>query len=195
MNLSLAILTGGKSKRFGMNKCAYKIEGKTMMEWVFESVASLFDEVLFVGNSSQTLNGRNISDIHSDKGPVGGLESALVHARNEYIFLTACDMPFISKPVVKRMIDKLDGQNVLCPFIDGKYQTTHAIYSKDVLNIVEMELKREKSTLTHVVLTSENVKFLKEEDFFDIEGYKKSFENINSPQELQNFVERISNLR
>ncbi len=195
MNLSLAILTGGKSERFGMNKCAYKIEGKTMTEWVFESVASLFDEVLFVGNSSQTLNGRSISDIHSDKGPVGGLESALVHARNEYIFLTACDMPFISKPVVKRMIDKLDGQSVLCPFIDGKYQTTHAIYSKDVLDIVEMELKGEKSTLTHVVLTSENVKFLKEEDFFDIEGYKKSFENINSPQELQNFVERISNLR
>jgi molybdopterin-guanine dinucleotide biosynthesis protein A len=193
VKFSLAILTGGKSKRFGANKCNYKIDGKMMIERVLDSIAYLFEDVLFSGSDPRVEleNGKVIEDIHPNKGPVAGLESALMYAKNDYVFLVACDMPFISPEVIKFMMEMVEGQNILCPQVDGKYQTTHAIYSKSILPLVKKELERDKSTLTHVVLTSTNVKILKEEFFSELQNYKMSFRNFNSPEELKTLTKKI----
>ncbi len=191
MKITLSILAGGKSRRFGVSKCTYKVNEKSMVEMIVESISHLFDEVIIVGSDLKENGIRSFDDIHKDKGPVAGLESSLIYARNEYVFLTACDMPLISEKVVSRMIERINDQNVLCPFINEKYQTTHAIYSKNILPLIEKELERTKSTLTHVVLTASKVEILKEDFFHDLKGYEESFMNFNSLQELKSLKERF----
>ncbi len=192
MDISLAILTGGNSKRFGTNKCTFQLGGKTMIEMMLESISFLFSEIIFAGTDPKIKVGKVVPDLHHNKGPVSGLESALMHAKNEYVFLLACDMPFVSPIVIKKMIDIVKDQNILCPFVNKKYQTTHAIYSKNILPIVRKELKRDKSTLTHIVLTASNATFLDERFFHEVERYERSFKNFNSLEELKKQLGRAT---
>ncbi len=191
MAFSLAVLTGGKSTRFGFDKCAFKLNGLKMVEILIDEIAELFDEVLLVGKT--TLPGiTSLRDVHPNRGPVGGLETALIYSKYEAIFLVACDMPCISKDVVKRTLGFYEGQDVVCPFIDGKYQTTHAVYSKRLMKTVELELKREKATLTHVVLSANKRLILSEDDFKEIPNFEESFLNLNSPHRMEEVRERYS---
>lgn len=184
MDFSLAILTGGKSLRFGANKCTYKVYGKSMTQWLIESIGCMFEEILFIGQDPGLKIGSVFPDIHSNKGPVGGLESALLNSRSDHIFLVACDMPFVIPEVVKRVLNSTKKHSIVCPFVNKKHQTTHAVYSKSVLQFVQAELRREKSTLTHIVLNSPDVLLMNESHFQDIKEYKESFKNFNLLREL-----------
>ena len=185
LKLTLVVLTGGNSKRFGDNKCLYKIGGKTMIEMIVDSIGKLFSETIFVGSNPQIGVGKFLRDIHPNRGPVGGLETALINSKYESIFLIACDMPFVSFEVVKNMIEVRDEYSILCPLVENIYQVTHAIYSKSVFPAVVKELKREKPSLTHIVLHTPNTLFLDENHFKHLEGYRESFKNFNFKSEIK----------
>lgn len=185
LKLTLAVLTGGNSKRFGDNKCLYKIGGKTMIGMIVDSIGKLFSEIIFVGSNPQIGVGKFLRDIHPNRGPVGGLETALINSKYESIFLIACDMPFVSSEVVKSMIEVRDEYSILCPLVENIYQVTHAIYSKSVFPAVVKELKRERPSLTHIVLHTPKVLFLDENHFKHLEGYRESFKNFNFKSEIK----------
>ena len=174
MDFSLAILTGGKSMRFGANKCTYKVYGKPMTQWLIESIGCMFDEILFIGQDPGLEIDRVFPDVHPNKGPVGGLESALLNSRSDRVFLVACGMPFAIPEVVKRVLNSTKKHSIVCSLINGKYQTTHVVYSKSILQFVQVELRREKSTLAHI--------------FQDIKGYEESFKNFNLLGELDSHL-------
>ncbi len=185
MRFSLVVLTGGKSKRFGSYKCLYKINGKTMIEMIVDSIGELFDEIIFVGSNTKLGVGRAVEDIHPNRGPVGGLETALLNSKHESIFLIACDTPFVSSKVVKTIIDSKEHHPIVCPIIDKIYQVTHSIYSKSILPLIQKELEREKPSLTHIVLSTPNTLFLDENHFQQLHGYKKSFKNFNFKEDFE----------
>jgi len=184
MKFSLAVLTGGKSKRFGSDKCAYKINGKTMTEMIVNSIGELFDEIIFVGLDPKIGFGKIVEDIHPDIGPVGGLESALLGSKYESIFLVACDMPFISPKAVKMVLDNKDSHSIVCPIVNEFYQVMHAIYSKSLLHLVQKEIEREKPSLTHIVLSAPDTLFLNESYFQRLRGYERSFYNFNFKEDI-----------
>ncbi len=190
MDFSLAILTGGKSLRFGTNKCTYKVYEKSMTQWLVESIGYMFEEILFVGQDPGLKIGNVFPDVHPNKGPVGGLESALLNSKSDHIFLVACDMPFVIPKVVKKVLNNTKKHSIVCPLINGKYQTTHAVYSKFILDFVQTELKRKKSTLTHIVLNHSNVLSMDESYFQEIKEYKESFENFNLLGDLNSHLLR-----
>lgn len=188
MDFSLAILTGGKSLRFGTDKCTYRLYGKSMTQWLIESIGCMFKEILFIGQDPGLKIGSVFPDVHPNKGPVGGVESALLNSKSDHIFLVACDMPFVIPEVVKRVLNNTEKHSIVCPVVNGKCQTTHAVYSKFILELVQTELKREKSTLTHIVLNSPNVLLMNESRFKDIKRYKESFKNFNLLEELNSHL-------
>ncbi len=180
----LAVLTGGKSTRFGTYKCTYPFREKSLVEWVIGSIGSLFDRIVFVGNDPHLLRGRFLPDLHPERGPVGGLETVLMNFPNDDVFLTACDMPFIMKETVEFILSMKGDHQAVCPFVRNFYQVTHAVYSKKTIAKVEKELSRDNPSLKHLIFELKDPLILEESEFSRIENYRNSFENFNFKKDL-----------
>ncbi len=181
MNVNLAILVGGKSKRFGLDKCTYKINGKRSIDWIVESIGDLFDNVLFVGKNDKIED--SISDLRSGFGPISGLEAAISNSEKG-VFLLSCDMPFVRREVVDFILRKINGYSIVCPVVDGIYQVTHAFYSYKILPDIKIEMLRENPSLKHLVSRCKNSLLIEEKALEIFKEYKKSFYNFNSFDDL-----------
>ena len=77
---SVAILAGGKSKRFGSNKSEFKLNNKTLLQNALEIVYNNFDEKIISLNGnfeSQQSDILVVEDNFANKGPLGGIQACL----------------------------------------------------------------------------------------------------------------------
>ncbi len=181
MNVDLAILVGGKSKRFGSDKCTYEINGKRSVDWINESIGSLFEKVFFVGRNDNLDD--SIPDLKPGLGPISGLETAISNSKNG-VFLISCDMPFVKREIVDFILRKISDYSIVCPIVDEIYQVTHAFYSEKILPDVKSEMLRDKPSLKHLVSTCQNLLLIEERELKAFKGYKSSFTNFNFPHDL-----------
>lgn len=71
-----AVLAGGKSSRFGSDKAVAMLDGRRLIDRVFDSLAAQCDDVVIVGRDG------GVPDWPAPGlGPLGGLAGALRHAR------------------------------------------------------------------------------------------------------------------
>lgn len=182
MNINLAILVGGKSKRFGSNKCIYKINGKRSIDLITESIGDLFDKVLFVGKNDDIDD--SILDIRAGFGPISGLETAVFNSKDG-VFLVSCDMPFVKREIVEFILGKIGNYSIVCPIVDEIYQVTHAFYSKRVFMDIKKEMLRDNPSLKHLVLNCKDSLLIEEKALKIFKDYKNSFSNLNFPDDLK----------
>ena len=90
-----AVLAGGRSSRFGSDKAAALIDGRTMLDRVIDIVGPQVDDLLVCGRQ---LAGRTCVADHpaSDLGPLGGVNAALRYAAAngfDAVLSVPCDTP------------------------------------------------------------------------------------------------------
>ena len=109
--VSVAILAGGKSSRMGKNKALLTYEGKTFLERLIEEFSD-FDEIIVSSRDENQYDLKDsggklrfISDENHDKGPLEGIRRALSETKNEFVFICAADMPFLTKAVYEYLKD------------------------------------------------------------------------------------------
>jgi molybdopterin-guanine dinucleotide biosynthesis protein A len=94
--------------------------GEALVNRALRRAGEMADEVLLVVGSeeqrqaySRVVDGgvRLIVDIYRDGSPLVGAITGLKHARGEYAFMAACDMPFISAEVVETLFDEAEGHD------------------------------------------------------------------------------------
>lgn len=92
------ILTGGNSSRMGEAKGRLTLGGRTLVERVAAALSPRVRRVFTVGDADEYPGIENIPDAVSDgtRSSMAGLYSALAAAETEWIFVVACDMPFLS---------------------------------------------------------------------------------------------------
>src|SRR3989338_7683808 len=94
------VLAGGKSLRFGQNKAFALLQGVTLIERVLNVMKTLFDDLLIVTNNPGDYSSFDVpvvSDLEPDKGPLGGIVTALHYSERDRIFVAACDMPLLDE--------------------------------------------------------------------------------------------------
>lgn len=113
--LTGAILAGGHSSRFGSNKALFAPDGETLISKAAGLLRSVAREVLV--SASQTNAGdydflglEIVVDQHPDSGPMGGLETLLQRCTTPWLLVLTCDMPFVDKDTLIRMISSLTGE-------------------------------------------------------------------------------------
>ena len=108
------ILAGGASRRFGSDKCAARLRGRPLLEWVIERAQPQVEMLLVNANNPKT--GRHasglefISDEIPGEGPLGGILVALEEAdRRGFAHMAsfACDTPFFPHATVAHLSDAL----------------------------------------------------------------------------------------
>jgi molybdopterin-guanine dinucleotide biosynthesis protein A len=171
MEISIGILCGGKSKRFGSRKIFHKIYGKTILEIVYNKFEKYSDDIFLQtsdANDSRSCNDFiNIStkiynDIIIGIGPLGGIYSILERAKHNKVFIVAGDLPFIDDLILFELI-RYDSYHIIIPSWEkGFIEPLCAIYSKEILPVIKQQLRKNDfkiSNLFETIKGNENNKF------------------------------------
>jgi molybdopterin-guanine dinucleotide biosynthesis protein A len=169
--------------------------GKPMLGLVLERLRSVADDVLVVANEQEryeTFGARVVPDLHPQMGALGGIQSAVTRSAHEHCLVVACDMPFLSLPLLRRMVSEPRNYDVLVPLIPGEsrqrgdglvFQTLHAIYSKQCLPFIE---KRIAAGNKQIVGFFEDVRVstIDAAEVVQWDPDLRSFFNANTPEAL-----------
>src|SRR3954468_9249154 len=133
--LTVTVLAGGRGSRLGgVDKAALDLNDRPLLEHVLAAVAPVAREILVVANDDRLASDprlRVIRDPEPHAGVLPALLAALDAATSELMLLVACDMPFLSRPLIVSLARQASGHDVVMPTVEGHEQPMHAIYRVD----------------------------------------------------------------
>lgn len=182
------VLAGGLSRRMGCNKAFLDVDGITMINRVYRTLAGLFHEVLIVTNSPDEydfLPYRKVPDIYPGHGSIAGLHSALVHSNSASTFVTACDMPFLDPVIIRYLCEcKNNDYDAVIPVSEGGQEPLHAVYSSASKDVFENAILRGERKIKDV-LNVASVRLVPWHELQGVDGKTGSFFNVNTPEEYK----------
>ena len=195
--LSAAILAGGQSSRMGTDKALLRLtpDGPTLIERVVAAVGAVAGEVLIVANDDRLdfLGLRTVPDAYPGAGSLGGIYSGVVAAAHHHCLVVACDMPFLSVPLLRAMATEPRDYDVLAPYLvvgenrqgggKGVYETLHAIYGRDALPAMREQLAAGNYRIVGF-FPQVRVRALPEATLRHHDPALRSFFNANTPERL-----------
>lgn len=188
---SAMILAGGEARRVnGREKYLFSYRGCSFISRLVMTFEGLVDEILIVAkNERQTEHFTGLPAIVRctwDKkyglGPIGGISAGLDEIQGELVFISACDMPTIHKPIVQYLFENIDEYDAIIPeWENTDLEPLHAVYRVSALR--EYIAKHESLSLRDMITTL-NTKRIPPEMFRTIDPQLESFRNVNTLEEL-----------
>jgi molybdopterin-guanine dinucleotide biosynthesis protein A len=143
--VSGVILAGGKSRRMGGSpKALLPFGGRSLIEHIAETLRSVLPDCLIVTNTPElyaSLGLPMVGDVFPEGGSLGGIYSGLRATSGDAALCVACDMPFLSAPLVAYLAGRANEADVVIPDAAGELQTLHAVYGKACLPPMERRLR------------------------------------------------------
>ena len=191
MEIETFILVGGRSSRMGSDKATLRLGGVTLAERLTAIAGEAFPGApvtLVAAGPEQFSDLPVVIDVYPDRGPLGGLHTALTHAKTEWIFLAGCDLPFITAGLISRLCNlRTNETDAVVPVqSDGIVQPLCALYRVDpcLKKAHEMLEKTETPSLRDFLdeISTHRVGF---DEISDLPGSESFFLNINTPADLE----------
>jgi molybdopterin-guanine dinucleotide biosynthesis protein A len=147
------------------------------------------------GNSFPQLALTEVADIYPRCGSLGGLQAGLSRADSDYVFAVACDMPLVNLELVRMMISRSKGFDVVVPRIRPEnaaedeqelmyFEPLHAIYGKSCLAHMENLLSRKELRIFDF-FDKVKVRYVEASEIRTVDPDMLSFFNINTPADLE----------
>lgn len=191
------ILSGGKSRRMGTNKSFVNLAGRPLIEIVMGKVTDIFiRKPIIITNSPEEyeyLGYEMVSDIVKNKGPLGGIHAALTHSPTPYIFILACDMPFVEPWFIRYMAEKLAEEDILIPHNGENVEPLHAIYSKRCLAAIETHL-HDDHRCVQSFFQDVSITYINQQEMAKLKLPDSYFLNVNTLEDLVQAEANCQNL-
>lgn len=192
--IGIGILAGGKSSRMGREKAFLKLNQETFLgrilrqcrdfPEVYVSVARQTPEILEVIRGFPC---RLIEDDLKEYGPVEGVYQILCAANQDYVLITATDMPFLTADFLKCLAGCIRGdENCLILRNQGKNEMLCSIYSKKLIPLMADMRMRGEHRLKYILEQTE-ARYIDVEELGD---FGKELSNINTPREYLAIMEK-----
>ena len=192
--MSVAVLTGGQSRRMGADKALVVTQGRPLVEHVVTVVSALTDDVFLVGDrpAYHQFGYRVVPDEYPGGGALGGIATALRAACHDRVLVVACDMPSLCSELLEAMAAIDTDVDVIIPRTSGArqgqpahetYETLHAIYRRSCLPTLEQRLAAGQLKIADI-LQDLRVCALDEPWLRRHDRHLASFVNVNSPSDL-----------
>ena len=186
-NVFCFILAGGKSKRLGEDKVNTMIGDESLLELMIRKVSEIFENVVIISRRDSKLpdtGNKVLYDLIPECGSLGGIYTGLVKSPTYHSFFLSCDMPFIEKPFIEKMISEKRDYDILLPRDGINYQPLHGIYTKSCIPLTRNLLA--SGNLKIIDLFSKlNVRYIEKSAWESYDREKRMFLNINTSQELE----------
>lgn len=198
MNVEAFILVGGRSNRMGRDKASIGFGATTLVEKAANTITEAMpvakvtlvaaNDQQFAPVSSLVYGHPMIFDIHQNRGPLGGIHAAMAFSNSPWIFVLACDMPFVTAELI-RFLDVFksgDVDAVIPEQSDGNLQPLCGFYRvAGCLPIIEKLLEGNMSESMFGALKRVKTKIVKADRFSDLAGFNHLFVNLNTPEDVR----------
>jgi|TARA_B100001093_G_scaffold354526_1_gene339028 molybdopterin-guanine dinucleotide biosynthesis protein A len=197
-NILGVVLAGGKSQRFGEDKCQVKLGDKLLIDYILSEIIDEFKEVLLISNNRIEFKPSKkislIEDLEKGLGPLGGILTAMKWIKEnnksyKWISTFPSDTPFFRKQILKNFLEEIKDYKEKLFFINSN-NTRHNIFglwSVDLLDRLEEDLSKGERKVemwaNKVGVKSINMKFEIKDPFF----------NINTKEDLIKAEEYLKN--
>jgi len=146
------ILAGGESRRMGRDKASTLLHGKPLLQHVLEEVEPLFTDVLIsVRELRADMTSQQIIDDSKDRGPMVGIKAALEQVSSPWIFVIACDMPFVSEPLIRLLETNRDGHQAVLPYAFDRPQPLFGFYAKSSLPMMSERIEQGERSMMRLI--------------------------------------------
>lgn len=181
-NCTAVILCGGKSSRMGFDKSLLQVDGEFVLLKTVKQLKKLFPELLLVTNKRSKFPATFsqvdlLEDHYPEKGPLGGLVTALEKCKTEYVFLLACDIPNLHIDLIREMAGFSEAYDVVICKQHHCFEPLFAFYHRSCLPILQQQLQ------------TNDWRIRKEFARFSVKTVELdatiAFGNVNSPKELR----------
>ncbi|NQT25878.1 molybdenum cofactor guanylyltransferase [candidate division KSB1 bacterium] len=193
MKISVAIIAGGKSKRFGASKAVAKLGGHQLIDYAIDTAVKISSDVMIVYGDKNWIIPKDIQiyqDKYSDSGPLGGIYTALFHAKQSWIAILPCDMPFLSPNIYQFLFQNRDKFKPVVAASSHGLEPMVAIWPKSMCGAIEeLILLKEKSVRR--ALIELNAKVLPVRNELSLIN-QETFLNINFKEDLENIKTELS---
>ncbi|GAB4256097.1 MAG: molybdenum cofactor guanylyltransferase [Vicingaceae bacterium] len=182
MAIAAFILAGGKSSRMGTDKGLLEYKNKPMIAHVIDAVEPITKDISIItgNNDYKKFNKPLISDIIPEKGPMGGVYTALKRCPGSHALILTCDTPLINTHLINILLEDYKSFEATYFSFGYKNYPLTAVYKKEVNNIFFNFISSNNLKMNNIlqVLTSNRI-YLN-----NTEG--KLLANINTPEQLKN---------
>ena len=179
------ILAGGASLRMGSNKALLPHRGGRFIESIYRELQLIFPEVIVVTNSPEQyrfLPCPKVPDLFAGMGALAGLHAGLARSSNPAIFAVACDMPHLDRRLIRHIVERGAGYDLVLPNGAGGREPLHACYRQTCLPAMERSLQGGERRIVSI-LPQLKVRELSAAEVARFDPRFASFSNINTPQE------------
>lgn len=189
MNISYAVLSGGKAKRFGSDKTKALYKEKPLYTYGLEVGLEISNNVMHISKDIEKYkpfldNVQYLQDDLEETCPMSGLIKAAQMAKYDEIFVVSADAPLINSDFVKFSYSCFKDCDGVIPVIHGKSYTLMSFYKREVLLAMIDDYKNKNYKIIKS-LEKFNIKYMEESEIFAAGFTSKMFININFQEDLQ----------
>lgn len=141
------LLAGGKSSRMGSDKALLHIDELPLIAHVANSLLQVFTKVVVASDRSEIYSFLHLPtcpDIYKDCGPLGGIHAAFISTNADTLFVTTCDLPFITADDIRTIIAHRGKSPIAVAEQDDKIQPLFGIYDRSILPFLEETLDKRR---------------------------------------------------
>jgi molybdenum cofactor guanylyltransferase len=182
---TLAIIAGGKAERLnGVPKGLLELEGQTVIERLL-LLRPLFDSVLLVTNEPVPYARFGIpiaADRLVGRGAPAGVHAALASANTEWVVAIACDMPFVRREAVLRLLAERKPEVEAAAYeVDGRLEPLLALYRTALADRWESLLTAQPSF--RELFRHFRARVLSESELRSVDPELASVRSVNTPEQ------------
>ena len=186
---SAIVLAGGQSRRLGREKALLEIAGQPLLARTVHTLAPLSDDIVVVTNqparyANLNLPVRFVPDDQAGVGSLMGIYSGIKAVRHPWALAVACDMPFLNADLLRYMLSLTPGYDVVIPHLPEGLEPLHAIYNHRCRSPMGRLLAQGHRKII-AFFPEVRVRYVTEEEIDLFDPQRRSFINVNTPQDWE----------
>ncbi|MBK6329677.1 MAG: molybdenum cofactor guanylyltransferase [Bacteroidetes bacterium] len=182
--LSVYLLAGGESSRMGLDKGLIELHGKPIIGYIIDAVKQLTNDITIITSNDNYKQFKLpiIEDVYKNMGPASGIDTALHDAKNEWVFITSCDMPFVDAMSIKHLVTLCQHHEITLAKNKHQIEPMFACYKKSCKDKWRSMLLQNNYKLSDFI-NQFDTNFVHADEFLGVNP--RLFLNINTPLDLQ----------
>lgn len=184
------VLAGGRNSRMGgADKAFLRTNGRAVIERTLDVLGTCFPQTVVVSNCPQKYASYDVivvTDEFPGFGPLAGIHAAMGAVDTPYVFVVACDMPFVQRDAIAFLVDRLADQDALIPCWESDIEPLHGIYAVRMRDRIEQALARGVTAIRDF-LPSMAAELVPENLMRAVPGAAESFCNVNTLEDAARF--------
>lgn len=196
---STIILAGGRGKRLGYKeKALIPVKAEPIIGHTIKVLEEVVDEIIISvrdERQKQLLNEYTqdrivVIDTYTDTGPIAGVLEGLRVAGGEYVFIVACDMPFLNDRVVEFLFRRAHGHDGALPVgDDGVYEPLHAVFrTGPMMASTRRAIEKGERFILAPIFDLDDIVLITMDEIRELDPELKTFLNINTLGDIEKYT-------